>query len=97
MSANIPDFGVTDPSSWDNSPALDANGNPIMNLAPMTVTGPISPVVVTAQKMAMPSTPFNLADWFQPPKLFITLAVAYVGFTLFLGRQQRPKRRRLKK
>lgn len=57
----------------------------------------LSPVVVTAQKMALPGSiaGFNIAEWFQPPKLFITLGIAAVG--IYFVTQKKPTRRRRKR
>ena len=49
----------------------------------------LSPVVVTAQKMNFPTIPSSISDWFQPPKLFITLGIGAVAVYLLTRKRSR--------
>ncbi len=79
-----------------------ATSTPQYTLPEITVTAPrvdtsnwdLNPIVTTAQKLSMPVTGFNLAEWFKPPKLFLTIGVLAVGGYLLMNLPRKRKRRR---
>lgn len=69
---------------------FDSNGNPVMNLEPMVITGDITPVVVTAKKIPVS---FGWQDWLQPPRLFISLGIVAGLFLVFAKSKKRRRRK----
>ncbi len=55
----------------------------------------LNPIQVTAQKLPVPVASFNLADWFKPPKVFLTVGVlAGVAFLVMNRKKRRGAKRR---
>ena len=55
----------------------------------------LSPIVVTAQKMAMPAgLSSSMGDWLQPPKVFLLLGVLAVGGYFFMMKPRSRRKRR---